>query len=151
MSTSEHYEQLLAFISTHLPTPYTQEEVEGVIVLTGGSPGEVIVRLRGSPSSSRNMPSRGSAVQAGAAAATRRSGQVASIPESRLMSVVGELIKGTREMRRSNAGPARRVVTRILRNGWRTTPCVELRPATGQPAETSPARVMLMSQRAAHP
>jgi hypothetical protein len=102
MSTSEHYEQLLAFISTHLPTPYTQEDVEGVIIFTGGSPGEVIVRL---------TPSAVIVEEYAVAWETpfrpvlrpRRVGLVKwrRLPESRLMSVVGELIKGTREMRRS--------------------------------------------------
>ena len=45
MSTAEHYEQLLAFISTHIPTPFTQEELDGEVVFVGGDPEEVIVRL----------------------------------------------------------------------------------------------------------
>ena len=37
--TSEHYEQLLAFIATHMPAPFTQEEIDGTMIFTGGSPG----------------------------------------------------------------------------------------------------------------
>src|SRR5215831_3284981 len=43
---SERYEQLIAFLSTHLPAPVEQEEdANGVLVFTGGSPGEVVARL----------------------------------------------------------------------------------------------------------
>ena len=102
MNSSEHYEQLLAFISTHLPTPYTQEEVEGVMIFTGGSPGEVIVRLTDSAVIVEEY------VVAWEKPFTpvlrpRRVGMVKwrRIPEAQLMAVVGELIKGARNVRRS--------------------------------------------------
>jgi hypothetical protein len=98
---SEHYEQLLAFISTHVPTPFTQDEADGAVVFTGGLPGEVIVRLTPTavivdeyavrwetPSNQVLRPRRVGSVK------WRR------LPESELMTIVDQLIKGAREMRR---------------------------------------------------
>jgi hypothetical protein len=46
MDASERYEQLIAFLSTHLPAPVEQEDHDGLLTMTGGgSPGEVIARL----------------------------------------------------------------------------------------------------------
>src|SRR4030095_7284392 len=46
MDASERYEQLIAFLNTHLPTPVQQEELsDGSLMFTGGSPGEVVARL----------------------------------------------------------------------------------------------------------
>src|SRR4051794_11430751 len=42
----ERYEQLLAFIGSHLPGPVReQENDDGSILFTGGEPPEVVVRL----------------------------------------------------------------------------------------------------------
>jgi len=103
MTGTEHYEQLLAFISTHMPTPVTQEEVEGAIIFTGGSPGEVVVRL-----TERAVIVEEYAVQwvtpYTPVVRPRRVGMVKwrRLPESQLMAVVGDLIKGARLMRRSS-------------------------------------------------
>jgi hypothetical protein len=102
MSSSEHYEQLLAFISTHVPEPFTQEEIDGVMVFTGGSPAEVIVRLTQTSviveeyAVWRETPSR-------RVVRPRRVGLVRwrRLPESALMNVIGELIRGARSTRRS--------------------------------------------------
>jgi hypothetical protein len=102
MGTSEHYEQLLAFIATHMPTPFTQEEAEGQVIFTGGSPGEVIVRLTETAVIVEEYGVRW-ATPYTAVVRPRRVGMVRwrRLPESQLMTVVGELIKGARETRRS--------------------------------------------------
>jgi hypothetical protein len=99
---SAHYEQLLAYISTHVPEPYTQQDLDGAIVFTGGSPPEVIVTL---------TPTTVIVYEYAVAWETpyslvprpRRVGTVKwrRLPESRLMTVVGELISGARERRRA--------------------------------------------------
>src|SRR5262245_34476161 len=49
MDHAERYEQLIAFLSTHLPAPVEQDERDGGIrVFTGGDPGEVVARLTNS-------------------------------------------------------------------------------------------------------
>jgi len=40
MDASERYEQLIAFLSTHLPAPVEQEDHNGLLTLTGGSIGQ---------------------------------------------------------------------------------------------------------------
>ena len=46
MDASERYEQLIAFLSTHLPPPVEQvDEPNGIMVFRGGSPVEVIATL----------------------------------------------------------------------------------------------------------
>jgi hypothetical protein len=99
-TTSQHYEQLLAFISTHIPTPFTQDEVDGVVVFTGGSPGEVIVRLTPTAVIVEEYAVRWE-TPLNAVLRPRRVGAVKwrRLPESELMTVVGQLIKGAREMR----------------------------------------------------
>ena len=42
---SERYEQLIAYLSAHLPSPVENEDQKGILVFTGGDPTEVIVRL----------------------------------------------------------------------------------------------------------
>jgi hypothetical protein len=102
MVTSEHYEQLLAFIATHIPTPFTQEEGDGVVIFTGGSPSEVIVRLTETTVIVEEYGVRW-ATPYTAVVRPRRVGTVKwrRLPESQLMTIVGELIKGAREARRS--------------------------------------------------
>ena len=46
MDASERYEQLIAFLSTHLPPPVEHiEETNGIMVFRGGSPVEVVATL----------------------------------------------------------------------------------------------------------
>ena len=46
MNTSERFEQLIAFLTSHLPEPVEQvPDEEGGIVFTGGFPGEVVAHL----------------------------------------------------------------------------------------------------------
>jgi hypothetical protein len=102
MSVSERYDQLLAFVSTHLPEPFTQEEADGVVVFTGGSPGEVIVRLTHTAVIVEEFAVRWEKPH-GPTLRPRRVGIVRwrRVPESHLMTIVGELIKGARETRRA--------------------------------------------------
>ena len=102
MGSDEHYEQLLAFIGTHIPTPFTQEDVEGVVIFTGGEPGEVVVRLTDRAVIVEEYAVRWAAPDT-PVLRPRRVGMVRwrRLPESQLMSVVGDLIKGAREKRRS--------------------------------------------------
>jgi hypothetical protein len=108
MDASERYEQLIAFLTTHLPTPIEQEEQDGILVFTGGEPGEVVARLTNSsviieeyavkwetPFKPVVNPRRVGAVN------WRR------LPETTLMTVVGQMIKGAREVRLSRYRPCR--------------------------------------------
>jgi hypothetical protein len=109
MDLSERYEQLIAFLTTHLPAPIEQSELEeGVIEFTGGSPAEVIARLTGT----HVMVSEYSVkweTPFKPVATPRRVGTVnwRRLPESTVMSVVGQLIKGAREMRLSRYATCR--------------------------------------------
>lgn len=102
MSVAEHYEQLLAFVGTHMPTPFTQEEVDGVVIFTGGAPSEVIVRLTDTAVSVEEYAVRWETPYT-PVVRPRRVGLVKwrRLPESQLMSVVGDLIKGASATRRS--------------------------------------------------
>jgi hypothetical protein len=106
MSRSEHYEQLLAFISTHMPVPFSQEDADDAVVFTGGSPGEVIVRL-----TDREVIVEEYAVRWETpftpVLRPRRIGLVKwrRLKESHLMTIVGELIKAARNSRRSRYRP----------------------------------------------
>jgi hypothetical protein len=100
--TSEHYEQLLAFIATHMPAPFTQEEIDGTMIFTGGSPGEVVVRLTDTDVSVEEYAVRWESAGR-PVIRPRRVGLVKwrRLPENQLMTVVDELIKGAREIRRA--------------------------------------------------
>lgn len=99
---SEHYEALLAFISTHVPTPYSQDESDGEVVFVGGDPHEIVVRLTESAVIVEEYAVRWD-TPFRPIVSPRRVGMVRwrRLPESRLMSVVGDLIRGASEMRRS--------------------------------------------------
>jgi hypothetical protein len=101
MDASERFEQLIAFLTTHLPAPVEQEQdASGNIVFTGGAPGEVVARLTETSVIVEEFairwetPSRPSV-------SPRRVGLVKwrRLPESAVMNVVGQLIKGARDMR----------------------------------------------------
>ena len=103
MDASERYEQLIAFLSTHLPSPVEQEEGEdGILVFTGGSPGEVIARLTHSSVIIEEYAVRWE-TPFKPVVHPRRVGAVnwRRLSETTLMTVVGQLIKGAREMRLS--------------------------------------------------
>src|SRR4051812_23581484 len=103
MGAYERYEPLIAYLLTHLPEPVEQEEPEaGILVFTGGLPCEVVVRLTEThviveeyavkwETPFRPVPR------------PRQVGTVSwrRLPESAVMNVVGQLIKGAREVRLS--------------------------------------------------
>jgi hypothetical protein len=101
MDTPERYEQLIAYLMAHLPSPVEQEEQDGgVLVFSGGSPCEVIVRLTATHVIVEEFAVRWDrACQP--VISPRRVGSVnwRRLPESVLMNVIGQLIKGAREMR----------------------------------------------------
>ena len=98
----ERYEQLIAFLLTHLPGPVGREErADDVLVFTGGWPGEVVARLtrssviveeyrvgRDTPDAPVVRPRRVGVVK------WRR------LPETETMNAIEQLIAGAREMRR---------------------------------------------------
>lgn len=102
MRVAEHYEQLLAFIGTHLPDPFTQEDVDGVVIFTGGAPPEVVVRLTDTAVFVEEYAVRWE-TPFSAVVRPRRVGMVKwrRLPESQLMSIVGDLIKGACATRRA--------------------------------------------------
>ena len=102
MDASERYEQLIAFLSTHLPEPVEQEDENGLLVFTGGSPGEVIARLTHASVIIEEYAIRWETPFT-PVVHPRRVGVVhwRRLPESTLMNIVGQLIKGAREMRLS--------------------------------------------------
>jgi hypothetical protein len=103
MTGSERYEQLIAFLSTHLPQPVVQEEEQsGILVFTGGAPGEVIARLTQSSVIIEEYAIRWE-TPVSQVVHPRRVGIVnwRRLPETAVMAVVGQLIKGAREIRLS--------------------------------------------------
>ena len=100
MDASERYEQLIAYLSTHLPAPVEQEELDGFLIMTGGAPGEVIARLTHTSVIIEEYGVRWE-TPFKPVVHPRRVGVVnwRRLPETTLMTVVGQLIKGAREMR----------------------------------------------------
>ena len=101
MVGTERFEQLIAFLSSHLPEPVDQQpDGTGGIVFTGGSPGEVIAHLTDSIVVIAEFRVRwenpGTPV-----VKARRVGVLKwrRLPETALMNAVASLIKGAREMR----------------------------------------------------
>jgi hypothetical protein len=101
MNTSQRFEQLIAFLSSHLPEPVEQvPDEEGGIVFTGGFPGEVVAHLTESCvviAEYRVVFER----RYNPMVKPRRVGALRwrRLPETELMNAVGSLIKGAREMR----------------------------------------------------
>ncbi len=98
-TSDERYEQLLAYIATHLPSPFVQEEFADTVVFTGGDPGEVVVQL-----TDTSVTVSEYAVRRDAGTAVIRPRRVGTLRWRRLsstalMRIVGDLIKGAREHR----------------------------------------------------
>ena len=103
MESPERYEQLIAYLMAHLPSPVEQEEQDGgVLVFSGGTPGEVIVRLTATHVIVEEFGVRWDRSYQ-PVISPRRVGSLnwRRLPESVLMNVLGQLIKGAREMRLS--------------------------------------------------
>ena len=101
MDASERYEQLIAFLSTHLPTPVQQEELsDGSLMFTGGSPGEVVARLTKVSVIIEQYAVRWETPYT-PVMRPRRVGVVKwrRLPESTVMNVVDQLIRGARDAR----------------------------------------------------
>ena len=101
MAGTERFEQLIAFLSSHLPEPVEQEgDGTGGIVFTGGSPGEVIAYLTDSTVEIAEFGVRWESPGTPVVKA-RRVGVLKwrRLPETALMNAVASLIKGAREMR----------------------------------------------------
>jgi hypothetical protein len=101
MAGTERFEQLIAFLGSHLPEPVEQQpDGTGGIVFTGGSPGEVIAHLTDSVVVIAEFRVRwenpGTPV-----VNARRVGVLKwrRLPETPLMNAIASLIKGAREMR----------------------------------------------------
>jgi hypothetical protein len=103
MHIAERFEQLIAFLASHLPEPVDQQpDDEGGIVFTGGSPGEVVAHLTESSVVIGEYRVRWENMFT-PTVAPRRVGIVKwrRLPETELMDAVASLIKGAREMRLS--------------------------------------------------
>jgi hypothetical protein len=101
MEASERYEQLIAFLNTHLPTPVQQEELnDGSLMFTGGSPGEVVARLTKVSVIIEQYAVRWETPYT-PVMRPRRVGVVKwrRLPESTVMNVVDQLIRGARDVR----------------------------------------------------
>jgi hypothetical protein len=101
MAGTGRFEQLIAFLGSHLPEPVEQQsDGAGGIIFTGGSPGEVIAYLTQSIVAIAEFRVRwedpGTPV-----VKARRVGVLKwrRLPETALMNAIASLIKGTREMR----------------------------------------------------
>jgi hypothetical protein len=101
MAGTGRFEQLIAFLGSHLPEPVEQQsDGAGGIIFTGGSPGEVIAYLTESIVAIAEFRVRwedpGTPV-----VKARRVGVLKwrRLPETALMNAIASLIKGTREMR----------------------------------------------------
>jgi hypothetical protein len=103
MDASERYEQLIAFLNTHLPLPVQQEELnDGSLMFTGGSPGEVVVRLTKASIVIEQYAVRWETPYT-PVMRPRRVGVVnwRRLPESTVMTVVDQLIRGAKQARLS--------------------------------------------------
>jgi len=103
MDAPERFEQLIAYLSSHLPAPVDQQPAaDGSILFTGGSPGDVVVLLTQTSvtvaeySGDWETPYR-------FVVKPRRVGVLRwrRLPESALMGALAQLIKGAKEARLS--------------------------------------------------
>jgi hypothetical protein len=101
MVGTERFEQLIAFLSSHLPEPVEQQpDGTGGIVFTGGSPGEVIAYLTDSSVEIAEFRVRWENPGTPVVKAQRVGVlQWRRLPETALMNAIASLIKGAREMR----------------------------------------------------
>ena len=101
MNAPERFEQLIAFIGATLPGPVERQTADdGTVLFTGGSPGEVVVRL----THTAVIVSEYAGAPAGAfSRRPRRLGVLRwrRLPEPALMNALAQLIAGAREVRRA--------------------------------------------------
>ena len=97
----ERYEQLIAFLSSNLPSPVERhEDVDGSIRFTGGDPPEVVVLLTQSSVVVAEFAGEWETAFT-FTAKPRRVGVVKwrRLPENALLSAISALVKGAREAR----------------------------------------------------
>ena len=103
MDAPERYEQLIAFLGSHLPAPVDQQnDSDGAVQFIGGDPPEVVVLLTGSAVVVQEF----AGVWESAfkfIAKPRRVGVLKwrRLPETSLFNALTALIKGAREARQS--------------------------------------------------
>ncbi len=103
VAATERYEQLIAFLSSQLPTPVDEGGgAGGSIVFTGGDPPEVVAEL----TASSVIVSEFAAVWEQPhklAPRPRRVGTVnwKRLPETALLNVISQLIRGAAQVRRA--------------------------------------------------
>jgi hypothetical protein len=101
MDAPERYEQLIAYLESHLPVPLDrQETADGSLQFIGGDPPEVVVRL----TDSSVVISEFAAVWETPFVLTPRPRRVGvlkwkRLPETALFNALGTLLKGAREAR----------------------------------------------------
>jgi hypothetical protein len=101
VSDEQRFEELIAYLHSHLPSPVDQQvDDDDSVVLTGGFPPEVVVRLTSSSvvvseyAGTWKSPDHFVVIP-------RRVGVVSwrRLPEAAVMQALSALIKGAREMR----------------------------------------------------
>jgi hypothetical protein len=104
MHGPERYEQLMAYLASHLPTPVEQREMlDGSIQFTGGNPPEVVAVLTQTSVSIAEFAGVWTSTFA-FAIRPRRVGLVKwrRLPENALLAALSALIKGAREARQAS-------------------------------------------------
>jgi hypothetical protein len=102
MDVSERFEQLIAFISSQVPTPVDEQQGgDGSIIFTGGEPAEVIVHLTEDTVVVAEFA--GEWDEDAFSITPRMVGELHwhALPETALMNALSALIKGAREARLS--------------------------------------------------
>lgn len=102
MDVSERFEQLIAFISSQLPTPVDEQQGgDGSIIFTGGEPAEVIVHLTEETVVVAEFA--GDWDDDAFSITPRLVGELQwhALPETALMNALSALIKGARDARLS--------------------------------------------------
>jgi hypothetical protein len=98
---SERFEQLIAFLESHLPQPVEQQpDDQGGLMFTGGSPAEVVAHLTDSRVSIASYAGLWETTYR-FTVKPRRVGIVKwrRLPETQLMNALAHLIQGAREAR----------------------------------------------------
>jgi hypothetical protein len=101
MDAPERYEQLIAYLESHLPAPLDRQEIaDGSLQFVAGDPPEVVVRL----TDSAVVISEFAAVWETPFVLTPRPRRVGvlkwkRLPETALFNALGTLLKGAREAR----------------------------------------------------
>jgi hypothetical protein len=107
VSNDERYEQIIAFIGSHLPAPLDRQETsDGSLMFTGGDPAEVVVHLTDTNVIVSEFAGDW-VLHGGFMVKPRRLGLLrwTRIPETHLMNALSVLIRAARETRLSRYRP----------------------------------------------